>query len=100
MVSVSSVEDTMRHMAFFPKKRWIKVAVQDHGIGIPRDEQKKVFRRFYRVKGTADSNVSGVGLGLALCRHVAVQHGGWIEVESEVGKGSTFSVFLPVAGKG
>lgn len=76
------------------------ISVRDNGMGIDRKQQRKIFRRFYRVPGTGDSNVSGVGLGLALCKHVAKAHAGWIEVESQPGNGSTFSVYLPACAKG
>ncbi|OGV66894.1 MAG: hypothetical protein A2283_23075 [Lentisphaerae bacterium RIFOXYA12_FULL_48_11] len=96
--TVSSVETAFRHIGILPSKRWVKISIKDKGVGIEKKELRKIFRQFYRVRKAADSNISGVGLGLALCRHVAEAHGGWIEVESEHGKGSTFSVYLP-AGK-
>jgi two-component system phosphate regulon sensor histidine kinase PhoR len=68
--------------------------VRDFGMGIARHEQRRIFHRFYRSSRAHDRNVSGVGLGLALCRHVIRSHGGWIEVASEVGEGTTFSVYL------
>ena len=74
----------------------LTISVTDNGIGIPRNEMKKIFRRFYRVSGKQRDTVSGVGMGLALCRHIVAAHGGRIEVESELGKGSTFKVILPV----
>ena len=95
LMTVSAVDDSFRHFGFMPRRRWVKILVTDHGIGIEKNELRKIFRRFYRVKGSTGSNISGVGLGLALCRHVAQAHGGWIEVESEIGKGSAFSVYLP-----
>ena len=79
------------------EKEWIAVSVRDYGIGIERKELKRIFRRFYRVPGAQEENVSGVGLGLALCRHIVCAHGGSVQVESSPGEGSTFSVLLPVA---
>ena len=79
------------------RRKWVSISVRDHGIGMERKELRRIFRRFYRVAGSTGDNVSGVGLGLALCRHVVVAHGGWIEAESTLGKGSTFSVLLPAA---
>ncbi|MDD4869241.1 MAG: ATP-binding protein [Kiritimatiellae bacterium] len=99
-IEVSSVADSFRHHRFMPRRRWVKISFKDRGIGIEKKELRRIFKRFYRVRATADSNVSGVGLGLALCRHVTEAHGGWIEVDSELGKGSTFSVYLLVSGKG
>jgi signal transduction histidine kinase len=75
-------------------RRWVRLTVRDFGMGIAPSEQRKIFHRFYRSARAHDRNVSGVGLGLALCRHVIRSHGGWIDVESEVGVGTTFSVYL------
>ena len=68
----------------------------DHGIGIPRDEQEKIFERFHRVSTGLVHDVKGSGLGLSLVRHIAESHGGSVAVESEVGKGSTFRIHLPL----
>jgi signal transduction histidine kinase len=72
--------------------------VADRGEGIRKGDLRKVFRRFYRAPGSGEKNTSGVGLGLALCKHVAEGHGGWIEAESEAGRGTTFSVYVPAGG--
>ena len=73
------------------------LAVTDTGIGIPSDSTARVFERFYRVdKGRARAE-GGTGLGLALVKHAARLHGGRVEVHSQLGVGSTFSVFLPFA---
>jgi two-component system, OmpR family, phosphate regulon sensor histidine kinase PhoR len=80
----------------------IVTSVQDHGVGIPRDAQDRVFERFYKVdraRMRAEAG-GGTGLGLAIARHVVEQHGGRIWVESSEGSGSTFSFALPVAGNG
>ena len=81
---------------FLGRADWLRVAVRDFGIGIEKRAQRKIFRRFYRSPLARDQNVSGVGLGLALCQHIVQAHGGKIAVESDVGKGSTFTVYLPV----
>ncbi|NQU41468.1 MAG: HAMP domain-containing histidine kinase [Lentisphaerae bacterium] len=78
------------------RTRWVRLRVRDFGMGIEKSEQRKIFRRFYRSARAHDRNVSGVGLGLALCRHVVHSHGGWIEVESEIGQGTTFGLYLKV----
>jgi two-component system phosphate regulon sensor histidine kinase PhoR len=70
--------------------------VEDHGIGIPRASLDRVFERFYKVD-RARVRGGGTGLGLAIARHVINQHGGTIGVESEEGRGSTFSFALPRA---
>jgi signal transduction histidine kinase len=74
----------------------VVISVSDTGIGIPRSEQERIFERFYRVDAARSRELGGTGLGLSIARHLADAHGGRIEVASEVGRGSTFSVFLPV----
>lgn len=72
------------------------IAVTDRGMGIPAAEHEKIFQSFYRVEKDLVHNVKGSGLGLAVVRHVTDAHGGRIQVESVVGKGSTFTLCLPV----
>ena len=72
------------------------IAVTDTGIGIPEDEIPHIFDRFYRVDPARSRAGGGAGLGLAICSYIAEAHGGRIEATSEPGKGSTFSVWLPV----
>ena len=72
--------------------------VHDTGQGIPAGELSRVFERFYRVDKARARQTGGTGLGLAIVRHVAEAHGGTVRVESELGRGSTFTVALPVAG--
>jgi signal transduction histidine kinase len=73
------------------------VDVQDRGIGIPAADQARIFEKFYRGPGVSALNVQGVGIGLALVRHVVDSHGGSIDVVSQPGEGSRFSLRLPKA---
>jgi len=76
--------------------RWVDIAVEDHGIGIPRRDLERVFERFYRVDRARSRETGGTGLGLAIVRHVASNHAGDVRVESREGEGSTFTLRLPV----
>jgi signal transduction histidine kinase len=72
------------------------VDVVDHGIGIPKDDQSRIFERFHRVQSAETAGIAGAGLGLALALHAVEAHRGRIAVVSDVGRGSTFSVYLPL----
>jgi two-component system, OmpR family, phosphate regulon sensor histidine kinase PhoR len=72
--------------------------VADTGEGIPAGELSRIFERFYRVDKARARRTGGTGLGLAIVRHVAEAHGGTVRVDSELGRGSTFTVSLPLAG--
>jgi signal transduction histidine kinase len=74
-----------------------RVSVQDAGIGIPAADLPRIFERFSRASNVDDRRFHGMGLGLFICRGIVEEHGGRIWVESEVGKGSTFHVGLPIA---
>lgn len=73
------------------------VDVQDRGIGIPRAEQTRIFEKFYRGRQASELNAQGVGIGLALVKHVMESHGGSVAVESQPGQGSRFRLLLPTA---
>lgn len=75
----------------------VKLEVADRGIGIARSEHSKIFEKFYRAGDPLVHNTKGSGLGLSLVRHIAHAHGGEVEVESAPGKGSKFTLSLPVA---
>ena len=83
------------HVRVRPAGSQVEVEVSDTGIGIPLTEQQHIFERFYRVDGPQAKNVPGTGLGLAIARQIAEAHGGTLNVTSEPGKGSTFTLYLP-----
>jgi two-component system phosphate regulon sensor histidine kinase PhoR len=73
----------------------IAIAVRDRGCGIPAEHRPRIFERFYRVDKARSRTEGGTGLGLAIVKHIAQAHGGTVSVESEVGKGSAFTVRIP-----
>lgn len=74
----------------------VTIRVRDHGLGVPREQRDKIFERFYRVTGSRMRAISGLGMGLYIVAEIVKGHGGSITVDSEVGKGSTFTVTLPL----
>jgi len=77
------------------KDQELRISVQDHGIGIPKEHLSRLFERFYRVDKARSRDLGGTGLGLAIVKHIAHAHGGRVTVDSIFGKGSTFSLQLP-----
>ena len=77
---------------------FVAVSVTDFGIGIAQDDYERIFQQFYRAGGAGDMDVVGTGLGLAIVRHIVQAHDGRVEVDSRLGRGSTFTVFLPAVG--
>lgn len=76
----------------------VRIDVIDTGVGIPKDHLSRIFERFYRVDEARSRDAGGTGLGLAIVKHLTQVLGGRVTVESQVGRGSTFTIFLPLAG--
>jgi two-component system phosphate regulon sensor histidine kinase PhoR len=77
----------------------VRMSVRDSGPGIPSEDHQRIFERFYRRGSELRRETQGVGLGLAIVRHVVEGHGGRVWVESEPGRGAVFFVELPVDGR-
>jgi signal transduction histidine kinase len=84
-------------VSLYRSDRLVNLEVRDRGIGIPANEQGKIFEKFYRCGDPLVHNVKGSGLGLSLVRHIARAHGGEVTVESAPEKGSKFTIALPLA---
>jgi two-component system phosphate regulon sensor histidine kinase PhoR len=74
----------------------IQIRFTDHGLGIARKHLLRLFERFYRVDKARSRQLGGTGLGLAIVKHIAQAHGGNVSVKSELAKGSTFTLHLPI----
>jgi signal transduction histidine kinase len=72
------------------------LAVKDTGLGIAPTDQARLFERFYRARRQETLNVKGTGLGLAIVKSIVQQHGGEVAVESRLGEGSTFTIYIPL----
>jgi two-component system phosphate regulon sensor histidine kinase PhoR len=75
----------------------VRISVSDQGVGIKEEDLPRIFERFYRADKSRSGEHAGTGLGLSIAKHIAQLHGGTVEAESEVGKGTTISVLLPVS---
>ncbi len=73
----------------------VAICVVDHGVGIPRSEQQTIFRKFVRGRAAIDASIKGTGLGLAMVQQIVLAHDGEIRLESDSGRGSTFTLLLP-----
>jgi signal transduction histidine kinase len=93
-VTVSARTDVSRGAS------WARIAVEDQGIGMDHKEVKQIFRKFYRTKKAEESGEAGTGIGLSIVQQIVEQHGGQIEVVSEPGQGSCFTLVLPATRSG
>ena len=75
----------------------VELRISDSGIGIPLEEQQRIFDRFYQVDGGSNRLYKGTGLGLSICKHIVEHHGGriWVESPGADGQGATFCFRLP-----
>jgi len=80
----------------YEEEKFSVVEVKDTGIGIPKESLPLIFERFYRVDKSRSRSVGGTGLGLSIVKHIAEAHKGKVSVSSELGKGSSFKVYLPL----
>lgn len=91
-----SPPNTTVNVACVTVDRFVTISVKDDGIGVKPEDQNKLFERYYRVNNDGSKSATGFGIGLYLCAEVIQRHEGKIWVQSDVGKGSTFSFSLPV----
>lgn len=90
-----SMHDPRIHVHIIDHSKYLELRVSDNGIGIPSEYNRKIFEQFFRVPSGDKHNIKGYGLGLSYVNYIVASHQGFIEVESELGKGSTFIVKLP-----
>jgi signal transduction histidine kinase len=92
----TSADDGAGRLFDLKEETFIRIDVRDTGVGIPKDKLDKVFERFFQVDNSSTREYGGTGLGLSIVKSFVEAHKGEIFVDSEVGKGSTFTVLLPV----
>lgn len=78
---------------------YLLTTIKDNGIGLKPAEKNKLFTKFFRAKNEKTKNISGTGLDLSIVKRIVDSYSGKIEVESDYGEGTTFKVFLPLAGE-
>lgn len=95
-----SHKDARVNLSVSSTEKDLFIRVSDTGIGIPREDQEQLFRRFFRAHNAYENQIPGTGLGLYITSRIAQQHGGEISVESRLGQGTTFTVRLPMSHEG
>ena len=83
-----------------PPNGFVELAVSDTGIGVPAEDLPRLTERFYRVDKARSHELGGTGLGLAIVKHIVQAHGGWMRIESELGRGTTVRLYLPRFSRG
>jgi len=89
-------EDKHITLSMETSEPWIRISVSDRGVGIPQDKLNSIFDKYYRLQTQKTRETAGSGLGLTLVKHIIEAHGGRVEVESEVAKGSKFTLLIPM----
>lgn len=92
------ISEVVAHVTKEIGEQWVKISIEDAGIGISPNEVKLIFEKYYRVKDAANGHIPGLGIGLYIIKEIIELHKSKIEVKSKVGEGSVFSFWLPVAG--
>jgi two-component system phosphate regulon sensor histidine kinase PhoR len=95
MVKVLSMDAAPAEAGPVAKQPCVMIAVRDEGPGIPKEHIPRLTERFYRVDTARSRRLRGTGLGLAIVKHILRRHQGYLMIQSEIGRGSTFSVYLP-----
>jgi len=94
-IKYSDSERTIK-VSVFSDDEGVRIAVADQGSGIAKAHLPRLFERFYRVDKARSRKMGGTGLGLSIVKHIALVHGGHVDVKSTINQGSVFSICLPV----